>query len=66
MASFQATDGEGRDLGLSEIEVYPAPESYTDYVSWVNPYIETAKGAVFFLCYRKLAFWNDQFRSVNP
>ena len=48
MASFQATDGEGRDLGLSEIEVYPAPESYTDYVSWVNPYIETAKGAVFF------------------
>lgn len=24
---FQMTDGEGQDLGLSEIEVYPAPES---------------------------------------
>lgn len=53
---FQATDGEGRDLGLSEIEVYPAPESYTDYVSWVNPYIETAKGRYFFFVTGSLPF----------
>ena len=62
---FQATDGEGRDLGLSEIEVYPAPESYTDYVSWVNPYIETAKGRYFSLL-QEACLLNDQFRSVNP
>lgn len=46
---FQVTDGEGKNLGLSEFEVYPAPESYEDYVSWVNPFIETAKGRYFFL-----------------
>lgn len=46
---FQMTDGEGQDLGLSEIEVYPAPESYPDYISWVNPYVETAKGRYFSL-----------------
>lgn len=45
---FQVTDGEGKNLGLSELEVYPAPESYHDYVSWVNPFIETAKGRYFF------------------
>lgn len=45
---FEVTDGEGKNLGLSEIEVYPAPESYEDYVSWVNPFIETAKGRYFF------------------
>lgn len=45
---FQATDGEGRNLGLSEMEVFPAPSSYEDYVSWVNPFIETAKGRYFF------------------
>lgn len=41
---------------MSEIEVYPAPESYTDYVSWVNPYIETAKGRYFFFVTGSLPF----------
>lgn len=53
---FQVTDGEGKNLGLSEFEVYPAPESYEDYVSWVNPFIETAKGRYFFFVTGSLPF----------
>ncbi|MCG2462842.1 GH92 family glycosyl hydrolase [Flavobacteriaceae bacterium F89] len=45
---FQVTDGDGDNLGLSEIEVYPAPEDYKDPVSWVDPYIETTRGRYFF------------------
>jgi predicted alpha-1,2-mannosidase len=45
---FIVTDGDGTQLGLSEIEVYPSPEDYTDYVSKVNPYVETARGRYFF------------------
>lgn len=45
---FEVTDGDGVHLGLSEIEVFPSPADYTDYVSWVNPYIETARGRYFF------------------
>ncbi len=39
-----ATDGIGKELGFSEIEAYPPPEHFTDYVSQVDPYIETARG----------------------
>lgn len=53
---FQVTDGEGENLGLSEIEVYPSPESYADEVSWVNPYVETAKGRYFFFVTGSLPF----------
>lgn len=53
---FQVTDGEGENLGLSEIEVYPSSESYSDYVSWVNPYVETAKGRYFFFVTGSLPF----------
>jgi len=42
------TDGNGVNLGLSEIEVFPAPKDYPDYVSWVDPYIETTRGRYFF------------------
>lgn len=45
---FEVTDGDGHNLGLSEIEVYPSPESYEDIVSWVDPYIETTRGRYFF------------------
>ncbi|MDR2951146.1 MAG: GH92 family glycosyl hydrolase [Prevotella sp.] len=45
---FEVTDGDGVNLGLSEIEVFPAPEDYPDYVSWVDPYIESARGRYFF------------------
>lgn len=45
---FVVTDGTGRDLGFSEIEVYPSPEQFTDYVSLVDPYIETNRGRYFF------------------
>ncbi|MDR1592933.1 MAG: GH92 family glycosyl hydrolase [Prevotellaceae bacterium] len=45
---FEVTDGDGLQLGLSEIEVYPAPEDYTDYISKVDPYIESARGRYFF------------------
>ena len=45
---FEVTDGDGENLGLSEIEVFPAPEDYSDYVSWVDPYIESASGRYFF------------------
>lgn len=42
------TDGKGRDIGFSEVEVFAAPELDTDYVSWVDPYIETNRGRYFF------------------
>ncbi|MDR1602119.1 MAG: GH92 family glycosyl hydrolase, partial [Tannerella sp.] len=45
---FEVTDGDGSQLGLSEIEVYPAPEDYPDYISKVDPYIESARGRYFF------------------
>ncbi|WP_315823987.1 DUF7402 domain-containing protein [Paraflavitalea speifideaquila] len=46
---FVATDGTGSDLGFSEIEVFPSPVQANDYVSWVDPYIETNRGRYFFL-----------------
>ncbi len=45
---FEVTDGDGVNLGLSEIEVYPSHTDYPDYVSWVDPYIETTRGRYFF------------------
>lgn len=45
---FVVTDGDGANLGLSEIEVFPAPENYPDLVSHVDPFIESAKGRYFF------------------
>lgn len=45
---FETTDGDGLYVGLSEIEVYPAPEDYADYVSKVDPYVESARGRYFF------------------
>jgi predicted alpha-1,2-mannosidase len=45
---FEVTDADGLNLGLSELEVFPSPSDYPDYVSWVNPYIETARGRYFF------------------
>ncbi len=45
---FMVTDGDGDHLGLSEIEVFPAPTDYDDYVSWVDPYIETTRGRYFY------------------
>lgn len=47
---FVTTDGKGKDLGFSEIEIYPANSDKTDYVSWVDPYIETNRGRdIFFI-----------------
>lgn len=45
---FEVTDGEGIDIGLSEIEVFPAPDSFKDLNSWVNPFIETTRGRYFY------------------
>ncbi len=46
---FVVTDGTGADLGLSEIEVFPSPvQTENDYISWVDPYIETNRGRYFF------------------
>jgi len=45
---FEVTDGEGFNLGLSEIEVFPSIEGTSDFVSKVNPFIESAKGRYFF------------------
>jgi predicted alpha-1,2-mannosidase len=45
---FQVTDGDGKDLGLSEIEVFPSPEDREDLVAWVNPFTETTRGRYFF------------------
>lgn len=47
---FITTDGNGKDIGFSEIEVYPARTSATDYVGWVDPYIESNRGRwIFFI-----------------
>ncbi len=45
---FITTDGNGKDLGFSEIEVYTARTRNTDYAAWVDPYIETNRGRYFF------------------
>lgn len=42
---FEVTDGVGANLGLSEIEVNGTP---SDYVTAVDPYIETTRGRYFF------------------
>lgn len=44
---FETTDGNGKDLGFSEIEVYQTPND-NDYTSWVDPYIETNRGRYLF------------------
>ena len=53
---FLVTDGDGTDLGLSEIEVFPSPESYSQLVSWVDPFIETTRGRYFFFTPGSLPF----------
>lgn len=45
---FETTDGDGPAIGLSEMEVYPSPSENSDPVSWVDPYIESARGRNFF------------------
>ncbi|MBQ8422768.1 MAG: GH92 family glycosyl hydrolase [Coprobacter sp.] len=45
---FEITDGTGTHIGLSEIEVYPAPTDYNEYIEYVDPYIETTRGRYFF------------------
>ena len=42
---FEVTDGDGDYIGLSEIEAFATP---TDYVTSVDPYIETTRGRYFF------------------
>jgi predicted alpha-1,2-mannosidase len=53
---FITTDGTGKDLGFSEIEVYPSPDQFSDYVSLVDPYIETNRGRYFFFVTGSLPF----------
>lgn len=45
---FEATDADGTEPGLSEIEVFTAGDSRSDFVSKVDPYIESARGRYFF------------------
>lgn len=45
---FKVMDGLGYNLGLSEIEVFPAYDSYQNLVDWVDPFIETTRGRYFF------------------
>lgn len=45
---FEATDADGKYVGLSEIEVYVSGNSHRDFVSRVDPYIETNRGRYFF------------------
>jgi predicted alpha-1,2-mannosidase len=45
---FDVTDGEGLGMGLSEIEVFAARGAYDNVLSWVDPFIESAKGRYFF------------------
>ena len=45
---FVVSDGNGDNLGLSEIEVFPSTEGELDHVSMVDPYIETTRGRYIF------------------
>lgn len=45
---FEVTDGDGLFLGLSEIEVFSSFGQSSDYVSKVNPFIESGRGRYFF------------------
>ena len=45
---FRVMDGTGFNLGLSEIEVFPAHSSYETLVDWVDPFIETTRGRYFY------------------
>lgn len=45
---FEATDGNGKNIGLSEIEVFAARTEGIDFVEWVDPYIETTRGRWFY------------------
>ena len=45
---FKVTDGIHKDLGLSEIEVFPAVDEGLELVDCVDPYIETTRGRWFF------------------
>lgn len=53
---FLAHDGTGRELGFSEVEVFAAPEQDSDFVSWVDPYIETNRGRYIFFITGSLPF----------
>lgn len=44
---FSAHRGMGKHVGLSELEVFPAPGQYNEPVEWVDPYIETNRGRFF-------------------
>ena len=45
---FVANDAVGSHIGLSEIEAFPPAEAGGDFVSQVDPFIETTKGRYFF------------------
>jgi predicted alpha-1,2-mannosidase len=45
---LDVTDGDGAQLGLSEIEVMESPEACTRPVELADPYIETTRGRYFF------------------
>ncbi len=45
---FDVTDGEGLGMGLSEIEVFAARGQDDAPLTWVDPFIESAKGRYFF------------------
>lgn len=52
----ELTDGDGVHLGLSEIEIFPPAGSEPDFVSAVDPYIETGKGRYFFFATGSMPF----------
>ena len=45
---FNVTDGNHSHIGLSEIEVFEAPQAATAYIHMADPYIETTRGRYFY------------------
>ncbi|WP_126973280.1 GH92 family glycosyl hydrolase [Gynurincola endophyticus] len=45
---FLVTDGNGSDLGFSEVEIFTDPADAKDFVAMVDPFIETSRGRYFF------------------
>lgn len=44
----EVTDADGINVGISEIEVFPAIDDNTAFVDKVNPFVESARGRYFF------------------
>lgn len=63
---FEVNDAVGSHVGLSEIEAFPPAEAGGDFVSQVDPFIETTKGRYFFFITGNQPFGMIGARTADP